>query len=130
MNWRCEEFDEMPLLCAFSHFGNTELVSLLILFGASISDTDSVLKRTALMSACMRGHREVCEVLMQAPGGSDSCLINSTDTMGMSAVEHAASKGFVDVVKLLVNSSKSHCIERALVVAAYNGHKHVRIHFN
>ena len=52
---------------------------------------------------------------------------NSPDVCGMSPVEHAAASGFVECVRMLINMSSAESVERALVLTAYNGHKHVSL---
>ena len=101
--------------------GNSDIVNLLLSCGAKTDISDPVLKRSALSCACIKGHIDVCEMLIQA--GAD---VRALDALEVSSVEHSACNGFVECVKLLINSSRSQCVERVLVLAAYNGHKQVR----
>ena len=116
------DYESLPVLCVCAFLGHCDLLTLLLNHGANMNKTDCNLGRSALACACIRGHRDVCEILLK--GG---CSTLTTDVYGLTPVEHAASGGFLDVVKLLINSSTTSSIERSLVLSAYNGYKHVSL---
>ena len=67
--------------------------------GDIIDHQDNLLRSTALIEACRSGHSRVVELLIHA--GAD---VRTLDALGWTAKEHAAFRGYHDIVKCLEES--------------------------
>lgn len=111
-------------VCAYQ--GHTEMVALLIEFGANVTLTNSEgITAVGLAASC--GHCDVVHLLVQA-GAS----LTAKDRQNMTPVVQAAAAGHLNVVGYLLScdwpgqddllKNQAH---QALVVAASNGHNNV-----
>nr|XP_045610158.1 protein TANC2-like isoform X4 [Procambarus clarkii] len=121
-----EHLHNSPIIGVCAHQGHTEMVALLIEFGADVNQTNSE-GVTALGLASAQGHCDVVRLLVQA-GAS----LTSKDRQNHTPMVQAAAAGHLNVVgyllscdwpgpnDLLINQS-----HQALVAAASNGHSNV-----
>ena len=91
---------EGTALIAAAHLGHHEVVELLLDAGAPIDHINNI-DLTALIEAVILGdggtnHVKTVELLVNA--GADQTI---TDARGISAVEHANTRGYIDIVLLL-----------------------------
>nr|XP_018912691.1 PREDICTED: protein TANC2 [Bemisia tabaci] len=125
-----------PALCLFAQEGMTEMVGMLLEFGASINLANNQ-GSTGLCLAASNGHTAVVRQLVAA-----GAALGRTDTSGRCALVHAARNGHLEVIayllacdwvlttdrKLNVSSTCSNEVElekatqQALVAAASQGH--------
>lgn len=85
------------LLCLASQYGQASVVAKLCTFTSNINIGEKTRGRTPLMFASIYNYTDVMEVLLAHP----SCDINVHDHSGLSALDHAAFKGFPPLVKTL-----------------------------
>lgn len=121
-----EHLHNSPILGVCAHQGHTEMVALLIEFGADVNQTNSE-SVTALGLASAQGHCDVVRLLVQA-GAS----LTSKDRQNHTPMVQAATAGHLNVVGYLLScdwpgpddllKNQSH---QALVAAASNGHGNV-----
>ncbi|XP_042230876.1 protein TANC2-like isoform X5 [Homarus americanus] len=121
-----EHIHNSPILGVCAHQGHTEMVALLIEFGADVNQTNSE-GATALGLASAQGHCDVVRLLVQA-GAS----LTSKDRQNHTPMVQAAAAGHLNVVGYLLSCdwpgpndllrNQSH---QALVAAASNGHSNV-----
>lgn len=77
-NYTTDLLGNAPALCIFAHEGCTDMVALLLEFGASVKTTNSQ-GSTALVLAATRGHMHVVTQLVAA-----GAPLGTTDTAGRS----------------------------------------------
>ncbi len=88
--------DEIPLHTA-ARFGHSRIVALLLEHGAALNTADGE-GNTPLFNALENGHEEAARLLLAA-GADRACLDGAT---GAYLLQHAASDGALETVKLLV----------------------------
>ncbi|XP_073997696.1 zinc-RING finger and ankyrin repeat domain-containing protein rolling pebbles isoform X4 [Rhodnius prolixus] len=126
-NYTTDLLGNAPALCIFAHEGCTDMVALLLEFGASVKTTNSQ-GSTALVLAATRGHMHVVTQLVAA-----GAPLGTTDTAGRCALVHAARNGHLNVVSYLISCDwmiedpkrevdLSEALQQALVAAASQGH--------
>uniref|UniRef100_A0A8D9ESN6 Protein TANC2 n=1 Tax=Cacopsylla melanoneura TaxID=428564 RepID=A0A8D9ESN6_9HEMI len=120
-----------PALCLFAYEGNSEMISLLLEFQASI-DLPNSQGRTPLSLAASKGHMEAVRTLVAA-GAS----LGRTDTAGRCALVHAARGGHLQVVAYLLGCDwvllgprgqevdLAEAAQQALVAAAAQDHTEI-----
>ncbi|XP_076322873.1 protein TANC2-like isoform X3 [Tachypleus tridentatus] len=119
---RTTELNDAPLLVTAAHQGYTEMVSLLLEFGADInaSSSDGL---SPLCSASKQGCLEIVCLLL-----SKGAKIDQPDKNGRCSLVHAAMNGHLEVVSNLTQSEWSgetglgRAAQQALVAAAENGY--------
>ncbi|KAK4290338.1 hypothetical protein Pmani_036750 [Petrolisthes manimaculis] len=121
-----EHLHNSPILGICAHQGHTEMVALLIEFGADVSQTNGE-GTTALGLAAAQGHCDVVRLLVQA-GAS----LTAKDNQSSTPMVQAAASGHLNVVGYLLScdwpgrpdllKNQSH---QALVAASSNGHINV-----
>lgn len=121
-----EHLHNSPIMGVCAYQGHTEMVALLIEFGADVTLTNSE-GVTALGLAASRGHCDVVRLLVQA-GAS----LTAKDRQNMTPMVQAAAAGHLNVVGYLLScdwpgpddllKNQAH---QALVAAASNGHNNV-----
>lgn len=121
-----EHLHNAPILGICAHQGHTEMVALLIEFGADVSLTNGE-GVTPLGLAAAQGHCDVVRLLVQA-GAS----LTAKDNQSSTPMVQAAASGHLNVVGYLLScdwpgtpdllKNQSH---QALVAAASNGHINV-----
>ncbi|XP_053637403.2 protein TANC2 isoform X4 [Cherax quadricarinatus] len=121
-----EHLHNSPILGVCAHQGHTEMVALLIEFGADVNQTNSE-GVTALGLVSAQGHCDVVRLLVQA-GAS----LTSKDRQNHTPMVQAAAAGHLNVVGYLLSCdwpgpndllrNQSH---QALVAAASSGHSNV-----
>lgn len=89
-----DEFGQSLLHCT-SLFGRAEAVSVLLDHGADVNACTNG-RRTPLMYAACRGHRQVAEILL-----SRGANVDMKDAHGTTAIEWAAVNGFPEVADLI-----------------------------
>uniref|UniRef100_T1IZI4 RING-type domain-containing protein n=1 Tax=Strigamia maritima TaxID=126957 RepID=T1IZI4_STRMM len=122
-------FADSTLLMVASQEGFTDMISLLLEFGANVNITNSS-GHTALCLAALKGHLDIVRLLY-----THGAQINYLDPSGHCALSYAAINGHIAVTSFLLqsdwpNSNKSsialkEASQRALVSAASSGHKQV-----
>ena len=117
------KYDWTPLLTA-AKFGHTEIVKLLIHYGANVNARD-IISITALSFAVSSGHNEIVQLLIA--NGAD---INIPDKRGMTALMKAAYKGYIKIAELLINNganvnAKDKDGRTALDIAKEYGHTQI-----
>lgn len=125
-NHTTELLGNAPVLAMYAQEGVTDMVSLLLEFGADVNLTNSQ-GATALTLAAARGHLEVVRLIVSA-GGS----LGYGDTSGQCPLVHAARNDHLPVVSFLlacdwvVTSSEevelAEAAQQALVAASAQGH--------
>ena len=110
-----------PILCVFAGRGYTEMVSLLLQFGADISIRDAG-GSTALCLAAARGHLDTVRLLVES-----GAVLGSVTRAGHCALVLAASRGHFPVVEHLAASDwpaaeLGEACQQAAVAASYHGH--------
>ena len=114
-----------PLMCVFAHCGHTEMVSLLLEFGADISATNQ--QGTAALSfAVLAGHLETVRLLVES--GAE---VGQRDSSGACALVLAARAGHLASLEYLVSCDwlttpsdlgLEEAAQQAAVAAAAAGH--------
>uniref|UniRef100_A0A452RJA1 Tetratricopeptide repeat, ankyrin repeat and coiled-coil containing 2 n=1 Tax=Ursus americanus TaxID=9643 RepID=A0A452RJA1_URSAM len=130
INYRTEVLNNAPILCVQSHLGYTEMVALLLEFGANV-DASSESGLTPLGYAAAAGYLGIVVLLCKK-------RVDHLDKNGQCALVHAALRGHLEVVKFLIQCDwtmagqqqgvfkKSHAIQQALIAAASMGYTEVR----
>ena len=95
-NTRTDQLEDAAVLSVHSKLGHTEMVSLLLEFGAEPGLTNGG-GQTALCWASAEGHLEAVQLLLQC--GAD---LSHRDEAGLSCVVRAARAGHRDVVEFLL----------------------------
>ena len=102
--------------------GQTEVVRVLIAKGAEKNARDAKTGMNPLLSACMRGSRDVAKVLLDS-----GARVDDADNDGRTALIWASMSGRADLIKMLLEKGadlkardKSHGAD-PLIVAAANG---------
>ncbi|XP_066953977.1 protein TANC2 isoform X17 [Macrobrachium rosenbergii] len=121
-----EHLHNSPILGVCAHQGHTEMVALLIEFGADVNQTNSE-GVTALGLAAARGHCDVVRLLVQA-----NASLTMKDKQNQTPMVQAAAAGHLNVVGYLLSCDwpGPHDLLRnqahqSLVAAASNGHSNV-----
>uniref|UniRef100_A0A452RJ03 Protein TANC1 n=1 Tax=Ursus americanus TaxID=9643 RepID=A0A452RJ03_URSAM len=132
INYRTEVLNNAPILCVQSHLGYTEMVALLLEFGANV-DASSESGLTPLGYAAAAGYLGIVVLLCKK-----RAKVDHLDKNGQCALVHAALRGHLEVVKFLIQCDwtmagqqqgvfkKSHAIQQALIAAASMGYTEVR----
>ncbi|KAL0269173.1 UNVERIFIED_CONTAM: hypothetical protein PYX00_006985 [Menopon gallinae] len=128
-NHMTEFLGQAPVLVMFAQEGMTEMVSLLIEFGADVNLTNSQ-GCTALTLAAARGHFEVVRQLVTAGASLGHC-----DTSGQCPLVHAARNGHLTIVGFLLacdwvvtrpeDVELGEAAQQALIAAAGQGHSEI-----
>uniref|UniRef100_A0A8C3L4T0 Tetratricopeptide repeat, ankyrin repeat and coiled-coil containing 2 n=2 Tax=Galliformes TaxID=8976 RepID=A0A8C3L4T0_CHRPC len=133
VNYRTEVLNNAPILCVQSHLGYTEMVALLLEFGANV-DAASESGLTPLGYAAAAGFLSIVVLLCKK-----RAKVDHLDKNGQCALVHAALRGHLEVVKFLIQCDwsmagqqqgvfkKSHAIQQALIAAASMGYTEVRL---
>ena len=95
-NVNARDDNSLTALHTAAHAGNDPGIELLLANGALLART--ILGRTVLHMAVMRGHETTAMTLMKNYGAD--CMSN--DHRGMSAMHHAALRGHVALFKVLL----------------------------
>ncbi|XP_043911147.1 protein TANC2 [Protopterus annectens] len=131
VNYRTEVLNNAPILCVQSHLGYTDMVALLLEFGASV-DACSENGLTPLGYAAASGHLSIVSLLCKK-----RAKVDHLDKNGQCALVHAALRGHQEVVKYLIQCDwtmagqqqgvfkKSHAIQQALIAAASMGYNEI-----
>uniref|UniRef100_A0A8C5NZJ0 Protein TANC2 n=1 Tax=Jaculus jaculus TaxID=51337 RepID=A0A8C5NZJ0_JACJA len=131
INYRTEVLNNAPILCVQSHLGYTEMVALLLEFGANV-DASSESGLTALGYAAAAGFLSIVVLLCKK-----RAKVDHLDKNGQCALVHAALRGHLEVVKFLIQCDwtmagqqqgvfkKSHAIQQALIAAASMGYTEI-----
>ncbi|XP_057357582.1 protein TANC2 isoform X7 [Manis pentadactyla] len=131
INYRTEVLNNAPILCVQSHLGYTEMVALLLEFGANV-DASSESGLTPLGYAAAAGFLSIVVLLCKK-----RAKVDHLDKNGQCALVHAALRGHLEVVKFLIQCDwtmagqqqgvfkKSHAIQQALVAAASMGYTEI-----
>ncbi|XP_064088826.1 protein TANC2-like isoform X6 [Macrobrachium nipponense] len=121
-----EHLHNSPILGVCAHQGHTEMVALLIEFGADVNQTNSE-GVTALGLAAARGHCDVVRLLVQA-----NASLTMKDKQNQTPMVQAAAAGHLNAVGYLLSCDwpGPHDLLRnqahqSLVAAASNGHSNV-----
>lgn len=110
---------------------NDNMVRLLLKFDSSVDNINragGVSRRTPLILAAMQGSHGVVEVILKQilsnRASSDllGSIVDTRDTAGMSAGDHAAFRGFESIVKLLCETGGASA--NATLFFADDGEKH------
>ncbi|KAF7239083.1 Protein TANC2 [Varanus komodoensis] len=127
INYRTEVLNNAPILCVQSHLGYTEMVALLLEFGANV-DASSENGLTSLGYAAAAGYLSIVALLCKK-----RAKVDHLDKNGQCALVHAALRGHLEVVKFLIQCDwtmagqqqgvfkKSQAIQQALIAAASMG---------
>ncbi|XP_006897859.1 PREDICTED: protein TANC2 [Elephantulus edwardii] len=127
INYRTEVLNNAPILCVQSHLGYTEMVALLLEFGANV-DASSESGLTPLGYAAAAGYLSIVVLLCKK-----RAKVDHLDKNGQCALVHAALRGHLEVVKFLIQCDwtmagqqqgvfkKSQAIQQALIAAASMG---------
>ena len=97
----CDSNGDSALTIA-SGKGNIEVVEYLLKNNADIEQRN-VSGRTALILACRNAKIDVLRCLLSMK----ECYIDAQDILGCTALIYSSSKGFVDIVNVLVSSGAS-----------------------
>ncbi|KAL8175817.1 UNVERIFIED_CONTAM: hypothetical protein K2H54_009009 [Gekko kuhli] len=128
VNYRTEVLNNAPILCVQSHLGYTEMVALLLEFGANV-DASSESGLTPLGYAAAAGYLSIVVLLCKK-----RAKVDHLDKNGQCALVHAALRGHLEVVKFLIQCDwtmagqqqgvfkKSQAIQQALIAAASMGY--------
>ncbi|XP_035972104.1 protein TANC2 isoform X7 [Halichoerus grypus] len=131
INYRTEVLNNAPILCVQSHLGYTEMVALLLEFGANV-DASSESGLTPLGYAAAAGFLSIVVLLCKK-----RAQVDHLDKNGQCALVHAALRGHLEVVKFLIQCDwtmagqqqgvfkKSHAIQQALIAAASMGYTEI-----
>ncbi|GCB66036.1 hypothetical protein scyTo_0004894, partial [Scyliorhinus torazame] len=131
VNYRTEVLNNAPILCVQSHLGNSDMVALLLEFGANV-DACSESGLTPLGYAAASGHLTVIHLLSKR-----RAKVDHLDKNGQCALVHAALRGHLEVVKFLIQADwtligqqqgvfkKSHAVQQALIAAASMGYTEI-----
>ncbi|XP_051014839.1 protein TANC2 isoform X9 [Acomys russatus] len=131
INYRTEVLNNAPILCVQSHLGYTEMVALLLEFGANV-DASSESGLTPLGYAAAAGFLSIVMLLCKK-----RAKVDHLDKNGQCALVHAALRGHLEVVKFLIQCDwtmagqqqgvfkKSHAIQQALIAAASMGYTEI-----
>ncbi|XP_074080533.1 protein TANC2 isoform X2 [Macrotis lagotis] len=131
INYRTEVLNNAPILCVQSHLGYTEMVALLLEFGANV-DASSESGLTPLGYAAAAGFLSIVVLLCKR-----RAKVDHLDKNGQCALVHAALRGHLEVVKFLIQCDwtmagqqqgvfkKSHAIQQALIAAASMGYTEI-----
>ncbi|XP_015741243.1 protein TANC2 isoform X13 [Coturnix japonica] len=131
VNYRTEVLNNAPILCVQSHLGYTEMVALLLEFGANV-DAASESGLTPLGYAAAAGFLSIVVLLCKK-----RAKVDHLDKNGQCALVHAALRGHLEVVKFLIQCDwsmagqqqgvfkKSHAIQQALIAAASMGYTEI-----
>ncbi|XP_072417958.1 protein TANC2-like isoform X1 [Chiloscyllium punctatum] len=131
VNYRTEVLNNAPILCVQSHLGNSDMVALLLEFGANV-DACSESGLTPLGYAAASGHLTVVHLLSKR-----RAKVDHLDKNGQCALVHAALRGHLEVVKFLIQADwtlagqqqgvfkKSHAVQQALIAAASMGYTEI-----
>ncbi len=112
----------LTLLILASQEGHTEVVKLLIDYGADVNGLNG---NTALIAASYNGHKDVVQLLLRYGAN-----VNAVNNHGDTALMFASNKGHKEVVTLLLDMGAhvnviSNSGETALTFASSGGHKDV-----
>ncbi|XP_059936785.1 protein TANC2 isoform X2 [Mesoplodon densirostris] len=131
INYRTEVLNNAPILCVQCHLGYTEMVALLLEFGANV-DASSESGLTPLGYAAAAGFLSIVVLLCKK-----RAKVDHLDKNGQCALVHAALRGHLEVVKFLIQCDwtmagqqqgvfkKSHAIQQALIAAASMGYTEI-----
>lgn len=131
INYRTEVLNNAPILCVQSHLGYTEMVALLLEFGANV-DASSESGLTPLGYAAAAGFLSIVVLLCKK-----RAKVDHLDKNGQCALVHAALRGHLEVVKFLIQCDwtmagqqqgvfkKSQAIQQALIAAASMGYTEI-----
>ncbi|XP_054851498.1 protein TANC2 [Eublepharis macularius] len=131
VNYRTEVLNNAPILCVQSHLGYTEMVALLLEFGANV-DASSESGLTPLGYAAAAGCLSIVVLLCKK-----RAKVDHLDKNGQCALVHAALRGHLEVVKFLIQCDwtmagqqqgvfkKSQAIQQALIAAASMGYAEI-----
>ncbi|XP_064421532.1 protein TANC2 isoform X2 [Latimeria chalumnae] len=131
VNYRTEVLNNAPILCVQAHLGYTDMVALLLEFGANV-DACSESGLTPLGYAASAGHLSIITLLCKK-----RVKVDHLDKNGQCALVHAALRGHLEVVKFLIQCDwmlsgqqqgvfkKSHAIQQALIAAASMGYAEI-----
>ncbi|XP_064127027.1 protein TANC2 isoform X7 [Loxodonta africana] len=131
INYRTEVLNNAPILCVQSHLGYTEMVALLLEFGANV-DASSESGLTPLGYAAAAGYLSIVVLLCKK-----RAKVDHLDKNGQCALVHAALRGHLEVVKFLIQCDwtmagqqqgvfkKSQAIQQALIAAASMGYTEI-----
>ncbi|XP_053115158.1 protein TANC2 isoform X7 [Hemicordylus capensis] len=131
INYRTEVLNNAPILCVQSHLGYTEMVALLLEFGANV-DASSESGLTPLGYAAAAGYLSIVALLCKK-----RAKVDHLDKNGQCALVHAALRGHLEVVKFLIQCDwtmagqqqgvfkKSQAIQQALIAAASMGYTEI-----
>ncbi|XP_039769530.1 protein TANC2 isoform X2 [Ornithorhynchus anatinus] len=131
INYRTEVLNNAPILCVQSHLGYTEMVALLLEFGANV-DATSESGLTPLGYAAAAGYLSIVVLLCKK-----RAKVDHLDKNGQCALVHAALRGHLEVVKFLIQCDwtmsgqqqgvfkKSQAIQQALIAAASMGYTEI-----
>ena len=89
------KYGETAIFLAAQH-GQAKMVKALVKMSAKINLSETTRAWTPLIVACVHGHQDVVNVLLQA--GAD---IRTCDLRGWSAKDHAAFRGYLKIVEAL-----------------------------
>uniref|UniRef100_A0A8D0DT89 Tetratricopeptide repeat, ankyrin repeat and coiled-coil containing 2 n=2 Tax=Salvator merianae TaxID=96440 RepID=A0A8D0DT89_SALMN len=131
INYRTEVLNNAPILCVQAHLGYTEMVALLLEFGANV-DASSESGLTSLGYAAAAGYLGIVALLCKK-----RAKVDHLDKNGQCALVHAALRGHLEVVKFLIQCDwtmagqqqgvfkKSQAIQQALIAAASMGYTEI-----
>ncbi|KAM6452145.1 protein TANC2 isoform 1-T1 [Liasis olivaceus] len=131
INYRTEVLNNAPILCVQSHLGYSEMVALLLEFGANV-DASSESGLTSLGYAAAAGYLSIVALLCKK-----RAKVDHLDKNGQCALVHAALRGHLEVVKFLIQCDwtmagqlqgvfkKSQAIQQALIAAASMGYTEI-----
>ena len=106
------KYGETAIFLAAQH-GQAKMVKTLVKMSAKISLSETTRAWTPLIVACVHGHQDVVDILLQA--GAD---ISTCDLRGWSAKDHAAFRGYLKIVEALQQqeerSTKANIVEPLL----------------
>ncbi|KAM3823189.1 protein TANC2 isoform 1-T2 [Vipera latastei] len=131
INYRTEVLNNAPILCVQSHLGYSEMVALLLEFGANV-DASSESGLTSLGYAAAAGYLNIVALLCKK-----RAKVDHLDKNGQCALVHAALRGHLEVVKFLIQCDwtmagqlqgvfkKSQAIQQALIAAASMGYTEI-----
>ena len=121
--------NDAPLISVFSNQGFSDMVSLLIEFGADVNAANTA-GLTALMFAAKQGHLDIARLLIQH--GAQINLIDKNET---SALVYAARSGHLNSISFLVSADwvtdsvndlgLTEAAQQAMVASAEAGHEQV-----
>ncbi|KAK7578136.1 hypothetical protein V9T40_010341 [Parthenolecanium corni] len=121
---------QAPVLCLFANEGITEMITLLLEFGANVDSANNQ-GCTPLILTAIKGHQEAVQQLIAA-----GAILGLVDTAGRCALVHAARNGHLKILAYLLTCDwvvdcaqreveLTEATQQALVAAASQGHDQI-----